>query len=116
MSKKWKVALGILVAVIIVAGITTSVVRQVAMRNQFQTMMESGELPETQGHGRFLPWDGMRMRPGMFPGMHPRIGGVAVLFLILPVLAVGTFVGLAIGLGITLVLRRRWRNQPEEIA
>ncbi len=116
MSKKWKVALGILAAVVIVAGITTSVISRVTMRDRFLAMMESGELPGTQEDGRFLPWDRIRMRPGMFPGMRPRIGGIAMLFVILPVLAIGAFVGLAIGLGITLVLRRRQPNQPERTA
>lgn len=123
MSKKWKVALGILAAVVIVAGIATAVVRRVSMRNRFLPMMESRELPETQEDGRFLPWDRMRMRPGMFPGsargfsgMRSRIGGIAFLFIIPFVLAVGIGIGLAIGLVIARSRHRPQPNQPQASA
>lgn len=118
MSKKWKIILGILAAVVIVAGITASIVRRVTMRGHFQAMMESRELPE---EGRAPLWDRMRIRPGMFPGgsrgftgIRPRIGGIAPPFMALPVLAVGTLIGLAVGVGGTLALYRRKHVQPEE--
>lgn len=114
MSKKWKVALGILAAVVIVAGIATSVVRRVSMRNRFQTMIESRELSETQEDGRFLPWDRMQMRPGMFPGtmrgfsrMRPGTGRFGFLFAAPLILSLGIVIGV-------LIARPRRRPQPDQ--